>query len=73
MARTHFWITAIGFVLALWNVTPAAAQFGALLNWRPGATNLQDAPGWCSRTVTGGRVKLVQFPRGGFDTDYACF
>jgi hypothetical protein len=47
--------------------------FGGLLNWRPGATNLRDAPGWCSRTVSGGRVKYVQFPSGGFDTDFACF
>src|SRR5579864_2011576 len=51
----------------------ASGPFGALLNWRPGPSNLQDAPGWCARTVTGGRVKLVQFPTSGFDTDYACF
>jgi hypothetical protein len=56
-------------------IGPAAPQaaFGGLLNWRPGATNLQDAPSWCSRTVSGGRVKYVQFPSGGFDTDFACF
>jgi hypothetical protein len=54
---------------------PAAtgALFGELLNWRPGAANPQDAAAWCSRTVTGGRVKFVQFPSGGFDTDLACF
>ncbi len=51
----------------------ATSPFAGLLNWRPGAANLQDAPGWCARTVTGGRVKFVQFPNAGFDTDYACF
>ncbi|MBV9543962.1 MAG: hypothetical protein JOY61_06260 [Chloroflexi bacterium] len=47
--------------------------FGALLNWRPGPGNPQEAPSWCSRTVTGGRVKYVQFPNAGFDTDLACY
>jgi hypothetical protein len=47
--------------------------FGSIANWRPGPGGPQDAPAWCSRTVTGGRVKFVQFPSGGFDTDLACF
>jgi hypothetical protein len=47
--------------------------FGALPIWRPGASGLQDAPNWCSRTVAGGHVKYVQFTVGGFDADYACF
>jgi hypothetical protein len=47
--------------------------FGSLLNWQPGPSTAQDAPAWCSRTVTGARVKFVQFPSGGFDTDLACF
>jgi hypothetical protein len=51
----------------------AAGQFAGLPNWRPGATGLQDAQGWCSRTVSGGRVKYVQFQAGAFDTDFACF
>jgi hypothetical protein len=49
------------------------APFAALLNWRPGAHSLQEAPDWCSRTVTGGRVKLVQFPSSGFDANFVCF
>ena len=51
----------------------ASTPFSGLLNWRPGPGNPQDAPAWCNRTVTGGRVKFVQFPSGGFDTDFACF
>ena len=51
----------------------ATAPFSGLLNWRPGPGNPQDAPAWCNRTVTGGRVKFVQFPSGGFDTNFACF
>ena len=50
-----------------------SGPFGGLLNWRPGPSGAQDAPSWCNRTVTGGRVKFVQFPAGGFDTDFACF
>jgi hypothetical protein len=50
-----------------------ATPFGALLNWRPGAMSSREAMAWCSRTVTGGRVKFVQFPNAGFDTNLACF
>ncbi len=46
--------------------------FAALPNWRPGAANAEDAPTWCERTVTGGRVRFVQFPQSGFDTDFTC-
>jgi hypothetical protein len=51
----------------------SAAPFGDLPNWRPGPANAQEAPGWCARTVTGGRVKFVQFPNAGFDTNLACY
>jgi len=51
----------------------SSSTFGGLLNWRPGPSGAQDAPSWCGRTVTGGRVKFVQFPAGGFDTDLPCF
>jgi hypothetical protein len=50
-----------------------AGPFGDLPNWRPGASNAQEAPSWCQRTVTGGRVKYVQFPSNGFDTNLACY
>lgn len=55
-------------------IGPAGSNelFNGLANWRPGPSNPQDAPTWCSRTVTGGRVKYVQFPNNGFDTDFAC-
>jgi hypothetical protein len=58
---------------ALIGAPSASGPFGGLLNWRPGPSGPQDAPSWCNRTVTGGRVKFVQFPAGGFDTDLACF
>jgi hypothetical protein len=61
------WETLIGAPSA------AGGPFAGLLNWRPGATNAQEAPAWCQRTVTGGRVKFVQFPNAGFDTNLACF
>jgi hypothetical protein len=51
----------------------ASGPFGGILNWRPGPSGPPDAPSWCTRTVTGGRVKFVQFPIGAFDTDLACF
>jgi len=51
----------------------SSGPFDGLLNWRPGAAGAEDAPAWCTRTVTGGRVKFVQFPSGGFDTNLACF
>jgi hypothetical protein len=50
-----------------------SGPFQGLLNWRPGPAGPQDAATWCSRSVTGGRVKFVQFPNEGFDTDFACF
>jgi hypothetical protein len=54
-------------------IGPPSGAFAGLLNWRPGPGGPQDAPAWCNRTVTGGRVKYVQFPSGGFDTNLACF
>lgn len=46
--------------------------FRTLLNWVPGASSAKAAPGFCSRTFTGGKVELVQYPTGGFDGDYDC-
>jgi hypothetical protein len=51
----------------------SGGAFAGLPNWRPGAQSLQDAPSWCTRTVTGGRVKLVQFQSSGLDADFVCF
>jgi hypothetical protein len=50
----------------------AGGPFGGLPNWRPGAANAQEAPSWCARTVTGGRVRYVQFQNAGFDTNFIC-
>jgi hypothetical protein len=50
-----------------------ADPFGTLPNWRPGASGPQDAPAWCNRTVSGGKVKYVQFQSSGFDTNLACY
>jgi hypothetical protein len=46
--------------------------FRALPNWVPGARSLKEAPGFCSRTFTGGPVKFAQYPSNGFDADYVC-
>ena len=46
--------------------------FAVLPNWRPGARSNQDAPNWCSRSVTGGHVLFVQYPRSGFDANLSC-
>jgi hypothetical protein len=51
---------------------PRNAPFAGLPNWRPGARSNAEALSWCTRTVTGGRVLLVQFPTGGFDGNLPC-
>ena len=61
------WGTLIGAA------TSGAGPFSGLLNWRPGPNSAQEAPAWCDRSVTGGRVKFVQFPSNGFDADFACY
>jgi hypothetical protein len=51
---------------------PENGPFAGLPNWRPGARSKDDAPSWCSRTVTGGRVLFVQYPSNGFDGNVSC-
>lgn len=41
-------------------------------NWVAGAANAKRAPALCSASFTGGPVRLVQYPSGGFDADCAC-
>jgi len=56
--------------------TPDSAinqPFAGLYNWLARAHSADEAPTLCSRTFTGGRVKLVQYVSGGFDANYACF
>ena len=55
------------------SASPLNGPFSALPNWVPGARSVKDAPRLCSRTFSGGPVKLVQYPSAGFDGDYACF
>jgi hypothetical protein len=50
----------------------ANAPFKTLLNWVPGARSAKDAASLCSSTFSGGPVRLVQYPAGSFDGDYAC-
>ena len=50
----------------------SSSQLVDLPNWRPGATNRADAPRWCSRTVTGGKVLFVQYTNGAFDANLPC-
>jgi hypothetical protein len=55
--------------------SPTAPQnrpFSPLPNWRPGPSSGTDAPNWCGRTVTGGRVVFVQYPAQGFDANLVC-
>jgi len=44
----------------------------AVSNWVAGAGNARQAAAMCSASFTGGRVRFVQYPSGGFDADYAC-
>jgi hypothetical protein len=53
--------------------SPINQPFASLYNWLARAHSADEAPTLCSRTFTGGRVKLVQYLGGGFDADYACF
>jgi hypothetical protein len=53
--------------------SPINAPFANLPNWRPGAQSAAEAPSWCSRSVTGGRVKYVQYAVGPFDGNYPCY
>jgi hypothetical protein len=53
--------------------SPVNQPFAGLYNWLARAHSADEAPTLCSRTFTGGRVKLVQYLSGGFDANYACF
>jgi hypothetical protein len=44
----------------------------AILNWIAGASSATAAPTYCAASFTGGPVRLVQYPSGRFDADYAC-
>jgi hypothetical protein len=51
---------------------PQNAPFAALPTWRPGPRSAAEAPTWCARSVTGGRIMLVQYPSGGLDANFVC-
>jgi hypothetical protein len=51
---------------------PQNLPFAALPTWRPGPRSAAEAPNWCARTVTGGRILLVQYPSGSLDANFLC-
>jgi hypothetical protein len=53
---------------------PATAVAPAPADWLAGATSVRQATSWCSptRSFSGGVVRLVQYPSGGFDGDVVC-
>lgn len=53
-------------------ITGSTSMFSSDSSWVPGATNLAAAKANCSASVTGGPVRLSQYPSGGFDADFAC-
>jgi hypothetical protein len=56
-----------------WGQITGGAQLPTtVLNWVAGALNKKGAPALCSPTFSGGNVKFVQYPSGGFDADYVC-
>src|SRR5262249_51610327 len=44
----------------------------AVPNWVAGAANAKRAPALCASSFSGGPVRFVQYPSGGFDADYEC-
>jgi len=57
-----------------WGQITGGAQLPTtVLNWVAGAPSKKGAPALCSPSFSGGKVKFVQYPSGGFDADYVCF
>lgn len=44
----------------------------AVPDWVAGASSATSAPSYCSSSFSGGAVRYVQYPSGGYDADYAC-
>lgn len=56
-----------------WGQITGGAQLGPTVpNWVAGALSAKRAAAKCSSSFSGGPVRLVQYPSGGFDADYAC-
>jgi len=56
-----------------WGQITGGANLGVTVpNWVAGALNVKRAPGMCSSTFSGGKVRLVQYISGGFDANYVC-
>jgi hypothetical protein len=55
-----------------WGVITGGYALPTTPNWVAGASDAASAPSYCTATFTGGPVKLVQYPRGAFDGNYAC-
>ena len=54
-----------------WGVITGGARIGGPA-WAAGAPSAADAPSRCGTGFTGGSVKFVQYPSGGYDGDYRC-
>lgn len=56
------------------NTVSASSSLNGLPNWRPGASDLEEAKLNCavSPLTPGGKVILTQYTLGDFDYDYAC-
>jgi hypothetical protein len=57
---------------AQWNTITGGSFVVNVPNWTAGASSAANAPSFCSSTVTGGPVLLVQYSSSGFNADYAC-
>ena len=44
----------------------------AVPDWVAGASSATSAASYCSSSFSGGAVRYVQYPSGGYDADYAC-
>ncbi|MEY2568568.1 MAG: hypothetical protein QOE35_3097 [Actinomycetota bacterium] len=66
-------VTVVGMysTTAMWKqITGGAAM--PVPAWVAGASTKAQAKSFCGKGFTGGGVRLVQFPSGGFDGDVAC-
>jgi hypothetical protein len=69
-------VASVGFYSAkfMWaDITGRTRAFAAYPTWVAGASTLRGAKRYCGGAgLTGGGVELSQFPKNGFDGNYAC-
>ncbi len=69
----HVPLVGIYSTSSQWSTITGGSNMPAVPNWLPGATSAKTAATYCGTTgFTGGPVRLVQYPSGRFDGDYAC-